>query len=181
MKETFNNVITYLKNPVPGIDPNKNTGYRIKILFHLFIISIVTSIIITPIFSVLQELQLVDFETHKLEEMFKDMSFIQILLLGSILTPILEEVLFRAPITIFVKPKSFKYAFYIFTLIFGFIHISNFEITTNVLLLSPILILPQLLVGGYFGYIRVKFGLLWAMLLHGSYNGFLFLMSFLFE
>ena len=181
MKETFNNVISYLKNPIPGEDPNKNAGYRIKILFHLFIISIVTSIIITPLFSLIQELQLVDFETHKLEEMFKDMSFIKILLLGSVLTPILEETFFRAPITIFVKPKSFKYSFYIFTLIFGFIHISNFEINTNVLLLSPILILPQLLVGGYFGYIRVKFGLLWAMLLHGSYNGFLFLMSFLFE
>ncbi|QVY66969.1 CPBP family intramembrane glutamic endopeptidase [Polaribacter sp. Q13] len=181
MKETFNNVITYIKNPVPGADTNKDYGYRIKIFFHLFIISIATSIIITPLFSLIQELQLVDFETHKIEEMFKDMSFIQVLLLSSVVAPIIEETLFRAPITIFIKPNSFKYAFYIFTLIFGFIHISNFKITTNVLLLSPLLILPQLLVGGYFGYIRVKFGLLWSILLHGSYNGFLFLMSFLFE
>lgn len=181
MKETFNNLITYLKNPVLEIDPNKNIEYRLKIFFHLLIICVATSIIITPLFSLLQELQLVDFETHKLEEMFKDMSFIQVLLVSSVLTPIIEELMFRAPITAFKKPKSFKYAFYIFTLIFGFIHITNFEITTNVLILSPILILPQLLVGGYFGYIRVKFGLLWAMLLHGSYNGFLFSMSYLFE
>jgi len=181
MKKTFNNVITYLKNPVPEEDTNKNTSYRLKIFFHLLIISLVTSIIITPLFSILQELQLVDFDSHKLEEMFKGMSFLQILLIGSVLTPIIEETLFRAPITIFAKPKSFKYAFYIFTLLFGFVHISNFEITTNVLLLSPILILPQIVVGGYFGYIRVKFGLLWAMLLHGSYNGFLFIMSYLFE
>jgi len=181
MKETFNNVIAYLKNPIPGVDPNTNIKYRLRILFHLLVISIVTGIIITPIFSIFEELQLIDFETHKLEEMFKGMSFIQILLIGSIITPIIEEALFRAPITIFTKPKSFKYAFYIFTLLFGFVHISNFEITTNVILLSPILILPQLLVGSYFGYIRVKFGLLWSMLLHGSYNGFLFLMNFLFE
>ena len=64
-------------------------------------------------------------------------------------------------------------------LLFGFVHITNFDFTTSVLLLSPILVLPQLLVGGYFGYIRVRFGLQWSILLHGSYNCFFILLSFI--
>ena len=181
MKETFKNLIAYLKNPVLEKDSNKEIGYRFKTFFYLLIISVLTSLIITPIYSIIEALGLVDMDTHKAEEMFKDMNALQIVLIAAITIPIIEELIFRAPITAFKKPKSFTYAFYIFTLIFGFIHITNFEITTNVLLLSPILILPQLLVGSYFGYIRVKFGLIWSMLLHGSYNGFLFLMSFLAE
>ena len=181
MKETLKDLITYFKNPLLEKDSNKEIGYRFKTFFLLLVISILTSILVTPLYSVIEALGLVDMDTHKTQEMFKDMSALQIILIAAISVPIIEELIFRAPITTFKKPKSFKYAFYISSLIFGFIHITNFEITTNVLLLSPILVLPQLLVGGYFGYIRVKFGLIWSMLLHGSYNGFLFLMSFLAE
>jgi membrane protease YdiL (CAAX protease family) len=181
MKETFKNLIIYLKHPVLEHDPNKALEYRLKKFFYLLVISILTSLLITPFYSIIETLGLVDMNTHKTKEMFKGMNAFQIILIAAIIVPVIEELIFRAPITAFKKPTSFKYAFYIFSLIFGFIHITNFEITTNVLILSPILILPQLLVGGYFGYIRVKFGLIWSMFLHGSYNGFLFLMSFLAE
>ena len=120
-------------------------------------------------------------DTHKVEEMFKGMGILEILLIAAIITPIIEELIFRAPMTLFKKPKSFKYAFYVSFSLFGFIHIFNFELTTNVLLLTPLLVLPQLLVGSYFGYIRVRFGLLWSMLLHGCYNGILITMSFYFK
>ena len=120
-------------------------------------------------------------DTHKTEEMFKGMAILKILLLAAIITPIVEELIFRAPITAFKKPKSFKQSFYTFSIAFGIIHIFNFEITTNVLLLAPLLVLPQLLVGTYFGYIRVRLGLRWSMLLHGCYNGVLITMSFYFK
>ena len=109
------------------------------------------------------------------------MEFLQIFLLGAMLMPVLEETIFRGPITEFKKPKSFKIAFYTFALLFGSIYISNFEITTNVLLLSPLFVLPQILLGSYFGYIRVRLGLTWSMLLHGCYNGILITMSFYFK
>jgi len=181
MKETFLNLINYLKNPVLEKETDKPTSYKLKIFFNLFVICIATSIIITPIYTILEEFQLIDFDTHKLEEMFKDMSILETILLTAIIGPIIEELLFRAPMTLLKKPILFKYGFYLFTILFGFVHITNYEITTNVLLFSPLLILPQLLVGFYFGYIRIKFGLIWSIFLHGAYNGALYLMSFIFE
>jgi membrane protease YdiL (CAAX protease family) len=177
MKETFQNLVTYLKNPVLEKDTNTDLKYRFQIFFKILVISILTGFIITPIFALIQELQLVNMENHKLEEAFKDMGIPLMILIGAIIVPIMEEALFRGPITLFTKPKSFKIVFYFFALIFGFVHISNFELTTNVLLLSPILVLPQIILGGYLGYIRVRFGLQWSMLLHGTYNLFFLLIS----
>jgi membrane protease YdiL (CAAX protease family) len=181
MKETFQNLIAYFKNPVLEKDSNLNLKYRFKIFFNLLVISIATSMLITPLFALLETLQLVDLQNHKLEEMFKGMDVFQLLLNAAITIPIIEEFIFRGPMTLFKKPKSFKYAFYVSSSIFGSIHIFNFEITTNVLILTPLLVLPQLLVGAYYGYVRVRFGLLWSMLLHGCYNGILILISYLFE
>ena len=181
MKETFQNLIAYLKNPVLEKDSNESLNDKFKIFFHLLIISLITSVIVTPFYFVIEELNLVKMDTHKVEEMFKGMGILEILLITAIITPIIEELIFRAPMTLFKKPKSFKYAFYVSFSLFGFIHIFNFELTTNVLLLTPLLVLPQLLVGSYFGYIRVRFGLLWSMLLHGCYNGILITMSFYFK
>jgi len=181
MKETFQNLIIYLKNPVLEKDPNTNLKYRFNIFFQILIISILTGIAISPIFALFEKMKWVNMENHKVEAMFQNMGILQIILLGAILIPIVEEAIFRGPIIAFRKPKSFKLAFYALALLFGFIHISNFEITTNVLLLSPLLVLPQILLGIYFGYIRVRFGLKWSMLLHGCYNGTLLLISSLFE
>ncbi|MFT7352924.1 MAG: membrane protease YdiL (CAAX protease family) [Flavobacterium sp.] len=181
MKETFQNLIAYLKNPVLEKDTNTNLSYRFNIFLQILVISLLTGIVISPIFALFEALQWVNMDNHKVAAQFENMGILQIILLGAIVVPIIEEAIFRGPITAFKKPKSFKIAFYALALLFGFIHISNFEITTNVLLLAPILVLPQILLGGYFGYIRVRFGIQWSMLLHGCYNGTLILLSFLFE
>ena len=181
MKETFLNLVAYLKNPVPGEDTNTDLKYRFQIFFQILVISILTAFIITPVFGLLEELQLINMEDHKLDDIFKSMGIPLMILVGAIIAPIFEELIFRGPITLFKKPKSFKIAFYFFTLIFGFVHITNFELTTNVLLLSPILVLPQIILGGYLGHIRVRFGLKWSMLLHGTYNCFFLLISTLID
>ena len=103
------------------------------------------------------------------------------MIFGAIVAPIIEELLFRAPLTSFKKPKSFKIAFYSFALLFGLIHITNYELSTKIILLSPILILPQLLGGGYLGYIRVRFGLRWSILLHATFNFLILNLEFLFD
>jgi hypothetical protein len=179
MKETFKNLSSYLKNPLLLKDTNTDLKYRFKIFFQLLLISILTGIIISPVFAIFDALEWIQLKNHKTDLLFKEMTAIQILLLGAVLLPVLEEILFRAPIVLFKKQKSFKIAFYTFTLVFGFIHITNFEMTTNVLLLAPILVLPQILIGAYFGYIRIRFGLLWSMFLHGSYNAVFIILSFI--
>ncbi|MGK0421956.1 MAG: membrane protease YdiL (CAAX protease family) [Polaribacter sp.] len=181
MKETFQNLITFLKNPVLEKDTNTSLSYRFNIFSQILIISILTTIIISPIFALFEALKWIHMENHKVKALFDNMEFLQFFLLGAMLMPLLEETIFRGPITAFKKPKSFKIAFYTFALLFGSIHISNFEITTSVLLLSPLLVLPQILLGSYFGYIRVRLGLPWSMLLHGCYNGTLILIRYLFE
>jgi hypothetical protein len=93
-----------------------------------------------------------------------------VLLAGIILAPVLEELIFRGPLIFFRNSRFFPYIFYGITLLFGFYHITNFELSRQVLLLSPLLVAPQLCVGVFLGYIRVRFGLLWAMLLHALYN-----------
>ena len=71
-----------------------------------------------------------------------------------------------------------KIGFYFLTIAFGLVHLSNFVITNNVIYFAPILVAPQIVLGGYLGFIRVKFGLLYSILLHAAYNAFFILGTF---
>ena len=113
-----------------------------------------------------------------MEDMMKNLSKPVIFLFVVVIAPLFEELIFRAPLTLFKGKKSFRIGFYVFAVLFGLVHISNFTMTTNVLLLAPILVLPQTLLGGYLGFIRVRFGLGWSMALHACYNGVLMLITF---
>jgi hypothetical protein len=66
--------------------------------------------------------------------------------------------------------KFFKYHFYITALIFGLSHIHNynqpFQYGWGILLL----VLPQLFIGIVLGYVRMRFGLKNAIILHAAYN-----------
>jgi membrane protease YdiL (CAAX protease family) len=64
----------------------------------------------------------------------------------------------------------FKYAFYMSVLLFGVVHIFNFQGDAQLYFFAPLLIAPQLIAGIFLGYIRVKLGLKWSILLHASYN-----------
>lgn len=178
MKQTFQELISYLKNPVLESDGNTDFRYRFTKFVHLLLICLATGILIMPLFSLIQELGWIDMENHAMEDMMKNYSNFLLFFLVVIVAPFFEEIIFRAPLTLFKSKSTFKIAFYTFALVFGLVHISNFGMTTNVLLLTPILVLPQLLLGGYLGFIRVRFGLHWSMALHACYNGILMLLSF---
>lgn len=178
MTETIKALFAYLKNPILEEDINTNFSYRIKKFGFLLIICLATGFIISPLFVLIEELGFVDMQEHAMEDLMKKLSKPVILVFAAVITPVFEELIFRAPLTAFKKKNQFRIAFYVFAILFGFVHINNFEITTNVVILSPILVLPQTLLGGYFGFIRVRFGLLWSMALHASYNAILMLVSF---
>lgn len=178
MKQTFQELITYLKNPVLEKDNNTNLNYRFTKFIHLFIICIITSGLIMPLFYLIEYLGLVDMEKHAMEDMMKTLSKPIVFFFAVLVAPVVEELIFRGPITLFKDKNSFKIAFYSFAIIFGLVHITNYNITTNVLLLIPFLIAPQTILGGYLGFIRVRFGLQWSMLLHACYNAFFMIMAF---
>lgn len=170
MKETFNDLITYFKNPVLETDNNTNAKYRFNKVLHLLVISLITAIILIIPLSVFEELGWLTTENHAVEEMIKKLPIPMVFLFAVVLAPVFEELFFRAPITLFKGKNSFRIAFYVFAIVFGLIHISNYDLDNNSLLFAPVLIIPQIVLGGYLGYIRVKFGLQWSMLLHACYN-----------
>jgi len=180
MISTINELIHFIKHPVIGEDENTQFSYRLKKIFSIFLISLITGFFFTLFISIIEEAGFISTEEHSVDNILKTQGAVHFFIFAVIIAPILEESIFRAPLTLFKKKKSFKIAFYAFALAFGFIHITNYDITTNILLFSPLLIAPQFFAGLYFGFIRVRYGLLWSIALHATYNAFflsLFLLS----
>ena len=111
--------------------------------------------------------------SHITDTLFEDSSSFKILFLAAVIAPVMEELIFRAPLTLFKQARLFKIAFYAIGIIFAYVHLFNFELTTNVILFSPLLVAPQFFIGLIFGFIRVRLGLLWSIFLHSLYNGLL--------
>jgi len=103
MKTTFTALIAYLKNPILNQDQNSDLKYRFKIYLHILMISIITSIVISPVFALFEQLNWINLENHKVEELFKEMGKLQIIALASMAIPIIEELIFRGPLTFFKK------------------------------------------------------------------------------
>lgn len=68
--------------------------------------------------------------------------------------------------------RHFLWFFAASTLIFAFIHVFNYEDTSNLVFLLP-LVIPQFIVGLLLGYARVTLGLWACCLLHFLHNGLL--------
>jgi membrane protease YdiL (CAAX protease family) len=67
--------------------------------------------------------------------------------------------------------KRFSYVFYISCFLFGMVHITNYTpLNYKVILIFPILILSQIIGGAFFGYIRMKFGIVYSILFHSIFN-----------
>lgn len=72
------------------------------------------------------------------------------------------------------NPPSLKLVVYSSAILFGLIHLSNFtslDYTTQFYLI-PLLIGEQVIMGLLFSFIRLRYGMKWAMIYHGLYNGF---------
>lgn len=66
--------------------------------------------------------------------------------------------------------SHFKLIFYLSLIVFALIHVSNFEINPKLFIAAPLVTLPQLAGGFMFGYVRLKYGIVYAILLHGANN-----------
>ena len=173
MISILNELIQYLINPILLKDENKSYLYRFKILIYLLLISFIFSFFISTITRILTLIGVLHDVSHITDSLFDDSNGFKILFFAAILAPFIEESIFRGPLIYFKQPKAFKTAFYVIGIIFAYVHIFNFEITTNVLLFSPLLVAPQFFIGLIFGFIRIRFGLIWSILLHSIYNGIL--------
>lgn len=69
-----------------------------------------------------------------------------------------------------VWQTRFVRVFYVTALLFGGIHIFNYKLSASLLVLSPIVVAPQIFLGLNVGYLRVRFGFGWGILLHMAHN-----------
>lgn len=174
MQNTLNDVITFVKSPHCTRDHSYTLQQKLTTLTHILVFSFIVAILLGMLISIFGHFQIIDLDNHANTKLFEEFSPLVILFLVAVVAPVIEELIFRAPITLFCKYKpQFKYIFYAFALAFGYVHLFNFEISLNIILLSPILVLPQILLGFFLGYLRLKFGLLYAIILHALYNGIL--------
>lgn len=173
MKTTLDELIAYVKNPTNQQDPNTRFLYRLKKVGSILSICFASTFILTILLSFLEGLGLLETGKHAIEDILNTKNDLLFFVLAVIVAPLVEETIFRAPLTLFKSPKNFRIAFYTSTFLFGYMHLFNYELTSNVLIFSPILVAPQLVIGWYLGFARIRFGLLWSIVLHGTYNGIL--------
>ena len=66
--------------------------------------------------------------------------------------------------------NNIKYIYFSSAIIFGFVHIGNIGWTWEHVAYFPIVFFPQLLSGFVFGFIRLRFGFLYAIIIHALNN-----------
>lgn len=111
---------------------------------------------------------------------FTDNLYINIginLLLSIALVAILFIIFKR--IKIDIGEKLYAVIFYASAIYFGFIHTANYSNIAEVWYLALLLVLPQIIAGIFLGYVRIRYGLIWSIVLHSIYNGSLIFPVFL--
>lgn len=177
----INKIITYIKKPNCIREENQTSNHIFKTLLTILGLAFALNFFFIIIIGGLESFGLFSMDDHAINKMFEELSPIMIIAAAVVIAPIFEELIFRAPITLFCQyKKHFAWIFYTFAFAFGYMHIANYELNTTIWLLSPILVAPQIILGLLLGYIRVNFGLIYAMLFHAVYNAILIVPSVLF-
>ncbi len=199
IKENFKNFIAFLKNPTEQKETEPTFLERLKTVFAFIIIELPVLLVLIAIISGLEHLKWINTENHSIEEMMKTIPIQLFFILAVFIIPFFEELIFRlylrykdnAIIQIILGFASFggnntrrktdeklqyfwtKYyatVFFFSAVLFGFIHIFNFPLTLNVILLSPLLVAPQIMMGLITGFLRVKHGFLSGYMMHAIHN-----------
>lgn len=75
--------------------------------------------------------------------------------------------------------NNFKYIFWFSSILFGLLHVTNYSGNYLVILaLSPILCFPQIVMGFILGYIRMKYGFRYGVIVHIIINSALLIYLF---
>lgn len=191
VKNTLKNISNFLKNPIDKQAVDQSKQQKTKVLFSLLVIDIPSMIVLSVIISGFEKIGWVEFENHQIALLLDRVSIWLVFLLTVIIIPFIEEVIFRLflrfkrnyllKLIIYFFPKhktsiyeywnkKYKYVFYLSAILFGLVHITNFETNTTIIYLIPILILPQLVIGLFVGYLRVRYNFMLGYLMHALHN-----------
>lgn len=187
----------FVKKPIEERDQKQNNGYKLGQLCSILILDLAIMFVLILLISVVEEIGLIDADSHKVLDFMQSKPLLG-LFSAVIIAPIFEEFFFRTYIVkryspirliaflsdtfgIYSKEKIFPtlesfwdryytYMVYFSAVVFAFVHIFNYELSTNIWLLSPVLVAPQFVMGLILAYFRVRFGLFWSMCFHALHN-----------
>ncbi|MFE3871154.1 CPBP family intramembrane glutamic endopeptidase [Flavobacterium sp. ZS1P70] len=199
IKENYTDLMGFIRNPTDQSAPELTLTEKSKKLLSLLIIEVPLMGILITLISALETMGLVNSEDHKLNDVIMTWPIWSVLLFTVVIGPFIEELIFRSYLrykknylfnfiislvslsgfrneqkietflTSFWK-KRYKFIFYFSAILFGVIHINNFKFSYTILLLSPILVAPQIVLGLFIGFLRVRYGFILGFLLHVIHN-----------
>jgi len=156
--------LEYLKNPFHYEKMEALDGPNIRKILSGFAVIFVIEMIALGL---IQSISGVEEIPHAFEDIL-DMNPLLLIAMTVLLAPFLEEMFFRFPLK-FVKPY-FPFFFYFVALLFAFLHAFNFTLNGTDWLMAPLLVMPQLILALYLGFLRMKFDIWASILIHGVNN-----------
>jgi membrane protease YdiL (CAAX protease family) len=176
IRNIFKDFFKFIKRP----DDNQlNLNIREKIKFVsilLFFEVVFTLLVIFPLFEVIGKIEIIKVDKIDYSETLIFSFFIMV-----ILVPLFEELCFRYIlryqgfkikfITRQTWNKIFPFLVYFLSSIFGFIHLSNYKNEGYLfLLISPLIVLSQLIGGLIITFIRIRINFTWGVCYHLIWN-----------
>lgn len=175
MKQILHDFWNFIKDPRDERYLGNDKKYKWNVLFTLFICELLLLIVHLPFHYLLEKFVII--------EGFYDESFtlLKSFLLIVIAVPFIEELLFRY----FLKRtgimkylfsqktwhRIFPVLFYTSVFTFGFVHITNYELTSIwIIIAAPILVFTQIIGGFVMAYLRVMFNFWMGFLYNALWN-----------
>lgn len=209
IKETYKDFYLFLKHPIDQTAPIQTVRHKIATLFSVLAMEIPIIATIAASIYGFEKLGLIDTGTHKLDTLFQELPLWKFVLWGVIINPFLEELIFRLclrynfknltqysiwPVSAIGKrtmtkielflthfwTSKFRLIFFLSALVFAYFHLSNYQLSITVLLLSPLLVAPQFITGLFFGYLRIRYSFMLGYFMHAVHNGFFIMISLIF-
>lgn len=196
----LNDFLSFLKKPTDKVDLPISIASKFKIVLAFFVIELPVMLVIILIMGGLESAHIINTENHAIEKLFKTMSPTAIFFLVVIIAPLVEELIFRLYLRyetnlligisirfgnlFFDREKAAQFDlalnrkwsrfypkfFYFSALLFGLVHLVNYEISPAILLFSPILVASQIAGGLIIGFLRVRHGFWTGFMMHSFHN-----------
>lgn len=205
-KNTYLDFYGFLRNPVDQPAKDQTIKQKFSSLIFILAMEVpIMGIIVMSIYGI-NSIGLIDIEAHKVGIMFQQLPLWQFIFFGVVINPFMEELIFRfflrfkataltdySLLSTFaagkrimknievcltrVWKKKFRLIFFSSALLFATFHLSNYELSITVVLLSPLLIAPQFIMGVFIGYLRIKYNLMLGYFMHSIHNAFFISLS----
>ncbi len=206
VKETYEDLLDFLKSPADVKDFNQTYRQKAKRLFSILAIHIPIMGICLAIVFCVTSLASVNIENHRLTSLLQQYRIWEIVFLVIVLVPFVEELAFRLYLRfknnnlvhaiILLSSLTGKHSkartekllanlwlnhfgsiFYGSAILFSVAHITNYENNLILLLLSPLIVLPQFIAGLFLGYLRVRYNLILGYIMHAIHNAVLLFLA----